>query len=175
MQHPDVTGAAPYSASIDEGRIDSPTAKGAIVNLRGAAPGWFDVACIPILAGRDVQLADTAGMKAIPVVIGSDFAKAVWGDASPIGRTIGAPELRNTEDAEMTMTVVGVYDATQRIPGTGFQAPSETPTSRAFTARDKRWSRDRVLVTTRPAGRPLIDDLRQLFARGRRRSRSRGS
>src|SRR6185503_17268263 len=106
---------------------------------------------------------DTTGTKTIPVVIGSDFAKAVWGDASPIGRTIGPPELRNMKDAEMTMTVVGVFDATQRIPGTSFQPPSETPTFRAFTARDKRWSRDRILVKTRPAGQPMIDDLRQLI------------
>jgi putative ABC transport system permease protein len=163
MQHPNVTGAAPYSASIDQGWIVPPVGPRGVVNLRGAAPGWFDVAGVPILAGRDVQLADTTGTKAIPVVIGSDFAKAVWGDASPIGRTLGAPELRNMQDAEMTMTVVGVYDATQRIPGTSFQAPSETPTFRAFTARDKKWSRNSVLVRTRPAGQPMIDDLRQLI------------
>jgi predicted permease len=162
-QHPDVIGAAPYSASIDDGWIVPSAGPRGIVDLRGAAPGWLDLAGIPILAGRDVQLADTTGTKTIPVVIGSDFAKAVWGDASPIGRTIGPPELRNMKDPEMTMTVVGVFDATQRIPGTSFKGNEETPTFRAFTARDKQWSRYSVLVRTRPAGQPLIDDLRQLI------------
>jgi hypothetical protein len=115
-----------------------------------------------MLAGRDVAFADTTGTKAIPVVIGSDFARAIWGDASPLGRTIGPPELRNMKDAEMTMTVVGVFDATQRMPGATPNVPGETPTFRAFTARDKHWSRSRVLVRTRPAGQPVIDDLRQL-------------
>jgi predicted permease len=163
MQHPDVIGAAPYPGSIDAGWVAPPAGPRAIVDLQGAAPGFLALAGISILAGRDVALADTIGTKTIPVVIGSDFARAVWGDASPIGRTVGPPELRNMKDAEMTMTVVGVFDATQRMPGTSFSGPNETATFRAFTARDKRWSRSRVLVRTRPAGQPLIDDLRQLI------------
>jgi ABC-type antimicrobial peptide transport system permease subunit len=63
----------------------------------------------------------------------------------------------------MTMTVVGVFDATQRIPGTSFKSNQETATFRAFTARDKRWSRYSVLVRTRPLGQPIIGDLRQLI------------
>ena len=161
-QHPDVIGAVPYPGSIDQGWIAPAAAPRAIVDLQGAAPGFLGLAGIPILAGRDVALADTTGTKAIPVVIGSDFAKSVWGDASPIGRTIGSPELRNMKDAGMTMTVVGVFDATQRMPGTRFNSGGETATFRVFTARDKHWSRSRVLVRTRPAGQPLIDDLRQL-------------
>jgi putative ABC transport system permease protein len=163
MQHPDVIGAAPYPVVIDNGWVVPAAGPRAIVNLQGAAPGWLDVAGIPILAGRDVAFADTTGTKTIPVVIGSDFAKAVWGNTSPIGRTIGPPELRNMEAAEMTMTVVGVFDATQRIPGSSFSAPQETAIFRAFTARDKKWSRYSVLVRTRPAGQPLIEDLRQLI------------
>jgi predicted permease len=161
-QHPDVIGAAPYPGSIDAGWIAPASGPRARVDLQGAAPGWFDLAGIPILAGRDVALADTIGTKTIPVVIGSDFAKAAWGDASPIGKVIGPPELTNMKDAEMTMTVVGVFDASQRIPGVSADGSSETPTFRAFTARDKHWRRDRVLVRTRPAGQPMIDDLRQL-------------
>lgn len=163
VQHPDVIGAAPYPASIDQGWIVPPVGKRAIVELKGGAPGFLSLAGIPIVAGRDVSLADTVGAKAIPVVIGSDFAKAVWGNASPIGRVIGPPELRNMNDAEMTMTVVGVFDAAQRMPGTSFSAPKETATFRAFTARGKHWERERVLVRTRPAGQPMIDELRQLI------------
>ena len=162
-QHADVIGAAPYPGSIDAGWFVPAAGPRAIVDLKGAAPGWLGLAGVPILAGRDVQLADTIGTKTIPVVIGSDFAKAAWGDASPIGRVIGPPQLRNMDDAEMTMTVVGVFDATQRIPGTSFQGAQETATFRAYTARDKKWSRWSVLVRTRPAGQPMIDDLRQLI------------
>jgi predicted permease len=163
MQHPDVIGAAPYPGSIDAGWIAPAAGPRARVELQGDAPGWLALAGIPILAGRDVALADTTGAKAIPVVIGSDFAKAVWGDASPIGTTIGAPELSSMEDAEMTMTVVGVYDATQRMPGASGDEQAKAAIFRAFTARGQHWRRDRVLVRTRPAGQPMIDDLRQLI------------
>ena len=162
-QHPDVIGAAPFPGSIDQGWMVPASGPRARVDLQGAAPGFLGLAGVSILAGRDVALADTTGTKTIPVVIGSDFAKAAWGDESPLGRVIGPPELRNMEDAEMTMLVVGVYDATQRTPGVTPSGSEETATFRAFTARDKHWSRSRVLVRTRPAGQPLIDDLRQLI------------
>ena len=63
-----------------------------IVHLEGSAPGWFSLLDIPIVLGRDVSLADTAAADH-PVVIGSDFARAVWGQASPIGHTLASPSL----------------------------------------------------------------------------------
>ena len=65
-----------------------------IVNVEGAAPGWFSLVEVPIVLGRDVSFADTAGTETgHPVVIGSDLARALWDGANPIGRTMASPSL----------------------------------------------------------------------------------
>jgi hypothetical protein len=98
-------------------------------------------------------------------VIGSDLARALWGDASPIGRTLSPPVLRSLEEDSTTMTVVGVYDATQPLPGSSRNAgPARSDVMfRVFTARGKQWRRDRILVRTRGAADSFIPDLRQLI------------
>lgn len=164
--HPDVVGAAPYPRGLDAGWIVAPNGVRATLELQGAAPGFLGLANVPIVLGRDVQLSDTAGAKSIPVVIGSDFARAVWGDENPVGRTVAPPELRGMEDEEMSLTVVGVFDATRRMPGTSFSTPAnDRPAFRAYTARGKHWSRDRVLVRTRAGAEPMVDELRRLIRR----------
>ncbi len=136
-----------------------------MVNLQGVAPGWLSIAELPILLGRDVSLVDTAGTAAVPVVIGNDFARAMWGNANPIGRTLGAPQLHGMNDAAMVLTIVGVYDASRGIPkltgsGGGLNPKGEF---RVYTARGKRWRSDLLLVRTRGAGAPLVNDLRQFI------------
>lgn len=136
-----------------------------IVHLEGAAPGWFDVVDVPIVLGRDVSLADTAAAD-YPVVIGSDLARALWRGASPIGRTLASPGLAGLEQDSIALTVVGVYDASRRLPGMtwyGSTASGDEPV-RVYTARGKHWRHDRILVRTRGPAAPFVPEL-QRFVR----------
>ncbi len=74
---------------------------------RASMPGFLDLVGTPIVLGRDLSTGDSAGFRAsaIPVVIGDDMARALWGDASPIGRRVE----RASVNAPMALEVVGVY------------------------------------------------------------------
>ena len=120
------------------------------VIMEGTGPGWFALFGTTILLGRDVTLADTAE-RDWPVVIGSDLARALWGNANPIGRTLDSPDADTVR-----MTVVGVYDA-------GTSATRGDGVMRVYTAHGKRWRRDRILVHTRGAAEPLLPALRQMI------------
>jgi putative ABC transport system permease protein len=134
-----------------------------VVHTEGAAPGWLALVDVPIILGRDVSLADTAAADH-PVVIGSDLARKLWGGANPVGRTLASPVLLPGQDS-IAMTVVGVYDATRRLPGMrwdGGATRTDAP-SRVFTARGKQWRRDRILVRTRGPAAPFLPELQRLI------------
>ncbi len=136
-----------------------------IVHMEGTAPGWFSLVDVPIVLGRDVALADTAATD-YPVVIGSDLARTLWGDANPVGRTLASPALPGLNDDSISMTVIGVYDATRRLPGmtwNGGAATGDAPT-RVYTAHGTQWRHDRILVRTRGPAAPYLTEL-QRFVR----------
>ena len=152
---------APGRPVLDAAADTAPT----IVHVEGAAPGWLAVVDVPIVLGRDVSLGDTAAAN-YPVVIGSDLARALWGDANPVGRTLASPALRGMEQDSIAMMVIGVYDATRTLPGMtwgGATARTDSP-ARVYTARGKQWRHDRVLVRTRGAAAPFLPAL-QRFVR----------
>lgn len=161
---PDATGFA-----IRGVVVDSASKKAlAIVTMEGAAPGWLGVVDVPIVLGRDVSFADTVPTANVPIVIGTDLARRLWGDETAVGRTLVSPSLPGWKQDSITMTVVGVYDATRRIPGmtwTGGLARGDKPV-RVYTARGKQWRHDRVLVRTRGPAAPFVPDL-QRFVRAR--------
>jgi predicted permease len=136
-----------------------------IVHLEAAAPGWFSVVEVPIVLGRDVSFSDTAATDH-PVVIGSDLARAMWGSANPIGHTLASPPLASLGQRDsITMTVVGVYDATHRLPGmtwSGATAVTNAP-ARVYTAHGQRWRRDRILVRTRGPAEPFLPELQRFL------------
>ncbi len=74
---------------------------------RAATPGYLELVGTPIVLGRDLQSGDTSavGAKALPMIIGDDMARALWGNASPIGRRVTRAD--GTEP--LTLEVVGVY------------------------------------------------------------------
>ena len=172
-RRPEVMGVVPEAAPFDKGWVvTTPATPNApksglqtAVNLQGAAPGWLAIAELPIVLGRDVSLADTAGTAAIPVVIGNDLARAMWGNANPIGQTLGAPRLQGMDDPKMEMTIVGVYDASRGIPKLAGSGGGTDPKGefRIYTARGKHWRTDLLLVRTRDVGESFVNDLRQLI------------
>jgi hypothetical protein len=68
-------------------------------------------------------------------------------------------------DVSASMTVVGVYDASQPFLRRRFSggAGSGNPTFRVYTARGEEWRRDRIFVRTRGQAEPFIPALRQLI------------
>ena len=136
-----------------------------VIHMEGTAPGWFRLVDVPIVLGRDVALGDTAAVDH-PVVIGTDLARALWGDANPVGQRLASPTLPGWKQDSITMTVVGVYDATPRLPGMswGGQTARGSKPLRVFTAREKKWRHDRILVRTRGPAAPLVPEL-QRFVR----------
>jgi hypothetical protein len=115
------------------------------------------------MLGRDVALADSAAANR-PVVIGSDLARKLWENENPIGRTLASPIILPGQDS-ISMTVVGVYDATRRLPGmtwNGGTARTDAP-ARIFTARDKQWRHDRILVRTRGPAAPFLAELERFI------------
>jgi predicted permease len=174
-ERPEVLGAVPESEGFavrgviapDRRRsLTSDTAK-TIINLEAAAPGWFSLVDVPIVLGRDVSFADTTATD-YPVVIGSDLARTLWGDAHPIGRRLASPPLPSLGQDSLVMTVVGVYDASRRLPGLSWngqatRASITGTTARVYTARGKQWRHDRVLVRTRGPAEPLLPGLQRFI------------
>lgn len=159
-ERPEVLAVVPAAKAIDV-RIVSGSAE---VHLTGAAPGWFGVLDVPIVLGRDVSHADTASSDR-PVVIGTDLAQALFGDANPVGQLLRAPTRRDDPQDEMSMTVVGVYDArvlVPEMPSAGSQAHANIP-YRVYTAHGKDWHKTRLLIRTRGPAAPYLPDL-QRFA-----------
>ncbi len=156
--HPEVTGVVPdarwfLTRGFAAHDSVSPAGKGrsyTTLTVEGAAPGWFALLDVPILLGRDVSFADTAS-RDWPVVIGSDLARTLWGNAHPIGQTLESPGKADS----IRMTVVGVYDAA-RATTRGTQVLT------VFTARGKQWWRQVLLVRTRGAAEPFLPELRRL-------------
>lgn len=105
---------------------DADRAQGVMVDVMDArlvaAPdGYFDAFSIPFVRGRDFDASEYAyppgpmnePLSANAVIIGSDLAKTLWGDADAIGRHLTMPGAAGTMTS---MTVVGVVDAAAAGP-----------------------------------------------------------
>jgi putative ABC transport system permease protein len=159
-ERPDVVGAVPEPSAfgVREVLTQSDTAR---VDMEVAAPGWLALVGVPVILGRDIALSDTAAAD-YPVVIGSDLAQGLWGNVSPIGRTLPSPAGPLHRDS-IAMTVVGVFDATLELPDMTRDrnvARARAP-ARVFTARGNSWRSNAVLVRTRGPAEPLLPGLRR--------------
>lgn len=174
----DVQGAVPEPTAFSIRGVSAPNggvhaqpdSVPTIVHIEGTAPGWFAVVDVPIILGRDVSLADTSA-RDIPVVIGSDMARKLWGDANPVGQTLASPGVRGLNTDSTSLTVIGVYDASRRLPGMAWngvatRAGVTGSALRVYTARGKQWRHDHILVRTRGPAAPFVPTLRQ-FVRAR--------
>jgi putative ABC transport system permease protein len=154
--HPEVVAVVPEPRAFEAWQFRAADAPAdtvrEMIHIEGTTPGYFALLDVPILLGRDVALADTAGRE-YPVVIGNDLARRVWNDASPIGRTLIRPSRAGDT---LTLVVVGVYDATHATTRGG-------KTTRVYTAHGKRWNRTLIHVRTRGAADPFLPALRQFI------------
>jgi putative ABC transport system permease protein len=142
-----------------------------------AAPkGYFDAYAIPIVLGRDFdtdeyalpqETTDSAReslgavQRAIAsldaVIIGSDLARRLWGDANPLGRRLVGASAAGPATQAPPLVVVGVVDAAAA-------GPSEINNNliRAFVP----YATINTGVIARTAGpaSPLLEDLRSVVA-----------
>jgi predicted permease len=171
---PEVLGVVPAaSAGFDvrgvlvkdrDARVAAGDSVPTVLHLEGAAPGWLGLLDVPIVLGRDVMLADTASTDH-PVVIGVDLARALYGDANPVGRILYSPSLDGTDQDSIAMSVVGVYDSRVKVPGmaSAGSTPGTSVTYRVYTAHGKAWQKNRLLIRTRGPAAGYLPDL-QRFA-----------
>ena len=144
------------TAPADDPASGPKGADGLRVHVEGSAPGYFRLMRVPILRGREMQWEDTASA-VIPIVIGSDFARDMWGAGDPIGRRLvvadaGPGMTLGDVDARRGFVVVGVYDASHATTrGSGM---------RAYTARGSSWRDDVLLVRTSMDAAALLPELR---------------
>jgi predicted permease len=86
-------------------------------HLTAAPKGYFNAFGIPIVRGRDFDTGEYAHASDDPfrapsfdrVIIGSDLARKLWGDANPLGRRLTMGLSARADSAPMV--VVGVVDA----------------------------------------------------------------
>ncbi|MGH7679736.1 MAG: FtsX-like permease family protein, partial [Gemmatimonadaceae bacterium] len=157
---PEVTGVVPEAAAFSiRDIIATDRVAGArsgstptTVRVEGAAPGWFALLDVPILLGRDVSLEDTVATD-YPIVIGSDLARTLWGDANPLGRTLASPASPGTGQDSIALRVIGVFDVSRNTT-------RGNDVRRVYTARERQWRRDRILVRTRGGGEAFVPTLR---------------
>lgn len=96
------------------------TEAGATVPGTGAegnrvSPGFFSALSIPLLRGRDFENSDVAGSRAVAIVSES-FARALWPDADPIGRSfvrLNQNGTRGGDDYAQPKQVIGIVADTR--------------------------------------------------------------
>jgi len=89
-----LTTAAPLSrigsAAGEARRGDDPGAAGVQTLLRRVSPGYTALLGTPVLAGRAIDAGDRAGSESV-AVLNRSLARQLFGDISPLGRTVSLP------------------------------------------------------------------------------------
>jgi predicted permease len=80
-------------------------------SMDSVSSSFFETMGLPILSGRGLSLADGASSDPVPTVINSAFARLLFPNQEPIGRTFGAGS--PGEIASATNVVVGVVQDTK--------------------------------------------------------------
>ena len=120
------------------------------VHLEEASAGYFTLLGVPVVRGRDLVAADTAARDRA-VLLSTDVAHELWGNADPIGRRFSQSDHGKVLDR--SAVVVGVYDASR---GT-----TRGPGRRVFAIDNSGWRDFAYLARTTGPARPLIRPIRE--------------
>lgn len=138
-------------------------------HLTAAPAGYFEAMEIPIVLGRDFapgertresEAADAASLAPSfdAVIVGSDLARRLWRDASPIGRRFTMP-LADGSRAD-PMVVVGVVDAAAAGPSTVVGADGPVRVYVPYATMNTG-----VIARTAGPAAPLLNAMREAVAR----------
>ena len=103
--------------------------------------GYFALLGSPLLRGSDATASDSSSS----VIISSDLARELWGDADPIGRRFAQsiPEGSATAERSNDLVVSGVYDTRYIAKGSN--------SARVFRPRREWWNDELLIRTSGPA------------------------
>jgi predicted permease len=107
LPQPARLGSAMLSVRADDRRPAASATDRATVEMDMVMPGYFDIVGVPLLRGDDA--APSASDTSAAVIIGSDLARKLWGDADPIGRHL--TRVASAPSAKRDVVVSGVYDS----------------------------------------------------------------
>lgn len=128
----------------DEDRGSLPRARDpVVVDMYLARQDYFAFIDTPLLRGTARAPADTAGV----MIISSDLARDLWGDADPIGRRLVQVLPAPTGQIKRELVVTGVYDARYIDKGSAH--------ARVFRPVNTWWNDQQVLVRTAPLAADL--------------------
>ncbi|MBN8727563.1 MAG: ABC transporter permease [Xanthomonadales bacterium] len=151
-----MTTAAPLSriggAAGEARRGDAPATPGVQALLRRVSPGYAALLDMPLLEGRDIDAADRAGGEAV-AVLNRSLARQLFGDASPLGRTVSLPL---GSGGRSDFRVVGVVADTSNV---GLRARAE-PEALVAWAQQPRVAMT-FLARTRPSLRGIDAAMRE--------------
>jgi putative ABC transport system permease protein len=117
------------------------------IDWRIVSPGFFKSMSIPMLRGRDFTDADGPG--SLVTVVSQDTARKFWGDADPIGRTVG-----RVADGKI-YTVIGIVGDVRNL------ALNQESPSVYYPMADRVWPLMDIVVRTDPAPGSVMSSVRQ--------------
>jgi hypothetical protein len=108
-----------------------------------------------VILGRDIAFRDT-GAADPAVVIGSQFARRLFGEANPVGRAIMSHRSADQTGIDtMRLVIVGVFDQPANV--------SAEDVMRMYTAHRARWRRDGLVIRTHGPAEAFVPRLRALL------------
>ena len=116
------------------------------------SPGFFRTLNVPLVAGRDFSDADAAGSLRVAIV-NRAMARAIWGDADPIGRTI---ELGDESSWDNDHGCRGRVRRAGHLARRTLSDPTSTCRSRSGTRRACRCSSRRAEARGIPLVRSIV-------------------
>ncbi len=133
--------------------------------LRIVTPGYFDTIGIPVLRGRALTPEDRRGSPKV-MVVSESLARALFGEADPIGRRVACCEPGPDGKNPDFKTVVGVAADTR------WRGPAEPPSPEFYLPAAQipavawEWIQRTLYVTVRTTGDPstVINPLRSALA-----------
>ena len=157
-ERPEVRGVIAEPAGYALRYVTVRTASGAdsttLLRMMAAQPGYFEQMDMRVVLGRGPAFTDTNA--ADPgIVVGSQFARRVWGEASPVGRTLVSTRSADEVDADtIRALVVGVYEQPATV--------GADDVMRVYTAHLGRWRRDGLVIRTHGPAESFVPQLRTL-------------
>jgi predicted permease len=139
--------SATLDVRADDRRAGASASDPVTVEMALVAPGYFDLIGVPLLRGDDLALTTDSSET---VIIGSDLARRLWGDADPIGRHF--TPISAVQRVKRDIVVSGVYDS---------RYLAKTGQATVYRAIRNLWSDSYLIRTSVPAS-DLAVSIRQI-------------